>query len=241
MLVVLFGTLAIAQQKESTSDAEQEIRAIEAIRLKNPNKTSAWSAHVAKGAIFHQGTGVVVKRDAFLTDGDKNVYEDALEMSDASFGQFGDVAVFSYVFARTRHDDAHNLRHQHVRRTVVYQRVKGDWQMITSAAAVIPWADLESQPVDPKILDSYVGLWGDIPEPTTVSITRDGSRLMAQGSNEKGRTELLAISNDTFVVRGEPALITFLKDADGQVKTSTWRDIGGSLQMAARLPNEGKK
>lgn len=241
VIVLLFGSSVIAEQKVTVSDAEQRIRAIETIRLKNPNKASAWSAYVAKGAIFHQGTGVVVKRDAFLTDADKRIYDDSLEMSDASFSQFGGVAVFSYVFARTRHDDPHNIRHQHLRRTVVYQRVQGDWQLITSAAAVIPWADLESEPVDQKILDTYVGLWTDVPEPTAVTITRDGNKLMAQASNETEKTELLPISNDIFVVRGEPALVTFQKDSNGHVKTSTWRDIGGSLQTAEKVSDGGKE
>ena len=107
--------------------------------------------------------------------------------------------------------------------------------MITSSAAVIPWADPESKEVDPRILDRYVGLWSDTPEPNTVTITRDGSRLMAQGSDEKEKTELLAVSDDTFVVRGEPALITFQRDPDGQIRVTTWRDIGGSLQIGRRL------
>jgi len=37
--------------------------------------------------------------------------------------------------------------------------------------------------VDPKILDTYLGVWRDAPAPSTVTFTRDGGKLMAQGTN----------------------------------------------------------
>jgi|SRR5579859_6894429 len=233
----LFSTM----QPRETTNAEQQVRALETIRLRFPNKTSEWSRHVAPDALFHQGSGTVVGAGEFLQDIQKHYYEDSLEMSDSQFRQVGEAAIFSYVFQRVRHDDANAIRHQHVRRTVVYLRTAAGWQLITSAASVIPYADAESKPVDPRILDTYVGVWPDTPAPTTVTLTRDGSKLMAQGTGEKTRTQLLALSDNTFVVRGEPALITFEKGTGGQSTRVLWRDIGGSVQVQERSRVAGKQ
>ena len=106
--------------------------------------------------------------------------------------------------------------------------------MISSAISVIPYADLESKTVDPKVLDRYVGVWPDTPAPATVAISREGGKLMAQGSNETEKTELLALSDNTFVVRGDAALITFEKGPDGNVTRILYRDIGGSVEVQNR-------
>src|SRR6202035_2771201 len=89
-------------QIRDLSTARQQIRTLEAIRLKSPNKTSAWSRHVTPEALFHQGSGVVVGADEFLQDLQKHSYEDSLEMLDTQFRQVGDAAIFSYVFKRVR-------------------------------------------------------------------------------------------------------------------------------------------
>ena len=81
---------------------------------------------------------------------------------------------------------AAQITHQHIRRTLVYQRTGSGWQMIASAVAIIPYADLEAKPVDPKILDTYLGVWTAAPASSTVTLTREGGKLMAQGSNEYG-------------------------------------------------------
>jgi hypothetical protein len=234
------GFFSANQPREATS-TEQQIRALEAIRLGSPNKTSEWSRHVAPDALFHQGSGVVVGADEFLRDLQKHSFEDSLEMLDTQFRQVGDAAIFSYVFKRVRHDDANAIRHQHLRRTVVYLRTTLGWQMITSAVSVIPYADLASKPVDPEILDTYTGVWPDTPAPATVTLTREGSKLMAQGSDEKVKTPLLALSDNTFVVRGEPAQITFEKGPDGQVSRVLWRDIGGSVEVQQRASVAGRQ
>ena len=222
-----------AQEMPKIANAEQEIRSLETIRLKSPNRTEEWSANVAKDALFHLGNGAVLNKQDLLAHMHDEVFEDSPEMSDTKFSQFGDVAVFSYVFKRTRHD-ADAIVHQHIRRTLVYQRIASRWQMISSAVAVIPYADLESKRVDPVILDSYVGVWPDTPAPATVTLTRDGDKLMAQGSNETEKTELLALSDNTFVVRGDADLITFEKGPDGNVTRTLRRDIGGSVEVQSR-------
>jgi hypothetical protein len=118
----------------------------------------------------------VVGADEFLQDLQKNSFEDSLEMLDTQFRQVGDAAIFSYVFKRVRHDDANAIRRQHVRRTVVYLRTISGWQMVTSAASVLPYADLVSKPVDPEILDTYIGVYSTR-DPTARSLEFSGEIL----------------------------------------------------------------
>jgi ketosteroid isomerase-like protein len=99
-----------------------------------------WSGNVAKDALFHLGNGTVAGKQDLLEHMHQQVMEDSLEMSDTMFSQIGDVAIFSYVFRRTHHEDASAVIHQHIRRTLVYQRTGSGWQMIASAVATIPFA-----------------------------------------------------------------------------------------------------
>jgi hypothetical protein len=64
---------------------------------------------------------------------------------------------------------------------------------------------------------------------------------MAQGSDERVKTPLLALSDNTFVVRGEPAQITFEKGPDGEITRVIWRDIGGSVEVQERARVAGRE
>lgn len=229
-----------AQEAPKAGNAEEEIRALETVRLESPTKTEVWSDNVAKGALFYLGNGTVASKEDLLAHMRQQVMEDSLEMSDTMFSQIGNAAVFSYVFRRTHHDDAGAVTHQHIRRTLVYQRTGSGWQMIASAVAVIPFADFESKPIDPKILDTYLGVWASTPASPTITLTREGGKLMAQESNAREKIEFLAVSDSTFVIRGDTALITFEKGPDGKVTRLLLRDIGGSVEVFGRSMTVGK-
>ena len=234
VFALFFAICSSAQEMPKAGNAEFEIRALETNRLKSPSKTEVWSGSVAKDALFHLGNGTVASKQDLLARMHQLAIEDSLEMSDTMFRQFGDVAVFSYVFRRTHHNNANQVTHQHIRRTLVYQRTGSGWQMIASAVATIPFADLESRPVDPKVLDTYIGVWTATPAAPKVTLTREGGKLMAQESNETEKIELLAVSDSTFVIRGDSDLITFEKGMDGKVNRMLFHDIGGSVQAYDR-------
>lgn len=237
--VLVSALSAFAQESPPLTEAEREVRALETVRLKSPNKTDAWSSNVAPGAFFHLANGAVLSKQELLARMNEEVFEDSPEMSDTKFSQIGDIAIFSYVFKRTRHDGP-TVAHQHLRRTLVYRHIAHGWQMIASAIAVIPYADLEPQPVDPRILDTYLGVWQDTP-PFTVTLTRDGGKLMVQGSGETGKTELLALSDNVFVTRGDSTLITFEKGPDGKVDRTILHDLSGSVQVHERALTDRKQ
>ena len=149
LVFTLFSAICnSAQEAAKSANAEQEIRALETIRLKSPSKTEVWSGNVAKDALFQLGNGSVASKQDLLTHMQHQGIEDSLEMSDTMFSQIGDAAIFSYVFRRTHHGDGRPDTHQHIRRTLVYQHSDSGWQMIASAVAIIPYADLEAKLVE---------------------------------------------------------------------------------------------
>ena len=96
LVLALFSAIcSSAQEAPKAGNAEAEIRALETVRLKSPNKTEMWSGNVAKDALFHLGNGTVASKQDLLPHMHQLEVEDSLEMSDTMFSQFGDVAVFS--------------------------------------------------------------------------------------------------------------------------------------------------
>jgi hypothetical protein len=134
------------------------------------------------------------------------------------FSQIGDAAIFSYVFRRTHHDDRGPDTHQHIRRTL----------------------NLEARPVDRKILETYLGGWTDAPASSTIRVTLEGGKLMAQGSEDMEKYELQALSDSTFVSQGDPQLITFEKGPEGKVTRMLLRDVGGSVEVYERSLTDRK-
>jgi Domain of unknown function (DUF3471)/Domain of unknown function (DUF4440) len=240
VFALLLTLCCSAQEAAKVTNAEQEIRALETIRLKSPSKTEVWSGTVAKDALFQLGNGSVASKQDLLTHMQHQVMEDSLEMSDTMFSQIGDAAIFSYVFRRTHHGDGRPDTYQHIRRTLVYQHSGSGWQMISSAVAIIPYADLEAKPVDRKILDTYLGVWTAAPASSTITVTLEGGKLMAQGSEDTEKYEFQALSDSTFVIQGDPKLITFEKGPDGKVTRLLFRDVGGSVDVYQRSLTDRK-
>jgi ketosteroid isomerase-like protein len=241
LVFALFSaTCGSAQEALKAGNAEEEIRALETVRLKSPTKTEVWSGNVAKDALFQLGNGSVASKQDLLTHMQHQGMEDSLEMSDTMFSQIGDAAIFSYVFRRTHPGDGRPDTHQHIRRTLVYQRTGSGWQMIASAVAIIPYADLEAKPVDRKILDTYLGVWTAAPASSTITVTLEGGKLMAKGSEDTEKYEFLALSDSTFVIQGDPKLITFEKGPDGKVTRLLFRDVGGSVDVYQRSLTDRK-
>lgn len=69
--------------------------------------------------------------------------------------------------------------------------------------------------VDPKIYDAYVGKY-EVSPTLTLTITREGNRLMSQGTNQPV-VEIFPESETKFFLRVIDAQLTFVKDAAGKV------------------------
>jgi hypothetical protein len=229
---ILPGTMGYPAE---TSNVEREILEMEKARLGFPTDSSRWTNSIAADALFMQGNGAVLTKRQTIDMYKSGIVENSTDLKQIEFRQSADIAIFSYVTTRIRHDDGdRSVRHQHVRRTVVYQHRDGKWQLILLSAALLPYADAQQRPVNPKILDEYVGVYEDFPSPRTVTLSSNGTRLTAQGSWEKEKTELIALSDDTFVIPGDGNQLYFERDPDGHFLL-WYRDLGGDQILQRRV------
>jgi hypothetical protein len=95
------------------------------------------------------------------------------------------------------------------------------------------------------IILAYASCWFSVRAVQTLGkqwtyAAREGGKLMAQESNETEKTELVALSDSTFVIRGDSILITFEKGTDGKVTRMLFHDIGGSVQALDRSVTDRK-
>jgi ketosteroid isomerase-like protein len=231
-VAIFFGIHFQHTTAQQPPNAEQEIRATEALRIQHPLEPGLWADRIDDNAIFTQGSGKVNTKAEILKllHQVEWAYNGSVDMRDAQFKQFGDTGVLTYIYTRSRKDGDYTIR-QHVRKTAVYQRHGSKWQIIASTAVALPNADREQKSVDLKILDSYAGLYeGDL------RITRDGSRLFAQSPEDKEKIQLLAVSNEAFAISGEgdSILFVFEKSPDGRIQLRT-HNISGSESVTNRL------
>jgi CubicO group peptidase (beta-lactamase class C family) len=78
-----------------------------------------------------------------------------------------------------------------------------------------PVAERQAVPVDPKILDRYVGIY--VAENSIFTISRKDNGLFLQKNQNSKRGELLAESSTIFFLKDDPASISFEKDSAGEV------------------------
>jgi hypothetical protein len=70
--------------------------------------------------------------------------------------------------------------------------------------------------VDPKVFDAYVGEYQITPN-YIVKVKREGDKLMDQWPGDAVYTEDVAVSESTFVARGELGEVIYVKDDAGKV------------------------
>jgi len=229
LLATIFAACLHATSEAQASSAEQEIRAIETLKLQYPLEPARWASSVDNNAVFTQGSGKVITKDVLLgiygEQGD--TLKNSTEMMEPQFKRFGDTAVFSYICTRTR-QEGRDLMHYHVRRTAVYQLSESHWRLIASTSIGIHNSDRKQKPVDPKILDSYVGLYEG-----NVRITRDGTRIMAKAPEDKEKVELLAVSGEAFAFAGEAEFILYVfeRGDDGRMQIRAHSICGSETVM----------
>ena len=89
--------------------------------------------------------------------------------------------------------------------------------------------------VDPSVFDAYVGQYQPNPN-ITVTISRDGDKLMFEASGNPGnRLELLPESETSFFNNGLPATISFVKDATGKVTHLVLMNNGREAGRAQKI------
>jgi hypothetical protein len=144
LLILCSGTVLAAphaniDRGQQASSAEQEIRRIETLRLQYPLESAKWADYVDDNAVFTEGSGKVHTKAEIvrLLHQPEWSFDNSLEMLEAKFKQFGDTAVLSYIYTRSRRDGEYTIR-EHVRKTAVYLQQNSKWQIVASKSQSIP-------------------------------------------------------------------------------------------------------
>lgn len=98
--------------------------------------------------------------------------------------------------------------------------------LVNKAPLWTPPAPRKEVTVDPALFDGYTGRFELAPN-FIVTITREGSRLFAQATNQ-GRFELYAESDRKYFAKVADILITFEVDAKGKATSLTLQQGGGT-------------
>lgn len=115
-----------------------------------------------------------------------------------------------------------------VRFTDTYVRRQGDWQLLASHSSRMP-LERQAAKMDPKIYDAYVGEY-ELGPGLTITVTREGDRLMTQTSGQPDKVEIHPESETTFFYRGSNASVIFHKDTKGKVTHMVLKDQGQEIR-----------
>ena len=79
-----------------------------------------------------------------------------------------------------------------------------------------PLAERKPNPIDPKALDRYAGVYET--ETDTFTLTREGDALFLQKNLNPKKAEIFAESSTAFFIRDHPATMTFETNAGGAIE-----------------------
>jgi CubicO group peptidase (beta-lactamase class C family) len=88
--------------------------------------------------------------------------------------------------------------------------------------------------VDPKLFDAYVGQYQPNPS-VTVTISREGDKLMFESSGSPGKLELLPESENSFFTNALPFTFSFVKDETGKVTHLVLQNAGREAGRAQKI------
>jgi ketosteroid isomerase-like protein len=114
------------------------------------------------------------------------------------------------------------------RLTDVFAHRNGRWLLVAHQETPIPNARRAAVQVDPDVFDAYAGEYEFTPD-YVVKVKRQGDKLMDLWPGDADYIEDVPIDQNTFVARGEPGEIIYVKDTNGKVTHFILRTVGGDL------------
>lgn len=114
------------------------------------------------------------------------------------------------------------------RLTDVFAHRNGRWLLVAHQETLIPNARRAAAKVDPDDFDAYAGEYQFMPD-YVVRVKRAGDKLMDLWPGDTDYVEDVPVDQNTFVARGEPGEIIYVKDASGKVTHFILRTAGGDL------------
>ncbi|MBS0396323.1 MAG: DUF4440 domain-containing protein [Proteobacteria bacterium] len=231
LLLCLPTVLASAAPAPAQATIDELVNNIRARRAAvERGDVAAWKGYVADDSIWtdasaERGTKAEVLEALPAQVGSVHVVE-APEVRLA-----GNVAVVSYIDVERAE---HNGKEVEIRQSILETHVRraGRWLLLAQSETRIapPVVDPPAVHVAPAVLDAYVGTyrWNDH---QTLSVYRDGERLMFKAEHGEPADEVFAENETTFFSKGQRWRQIFVRGADGRVDLSIYRDNGVDAEM----------
>ena len=232
LLVVAASPIAYGQRDaratSGNTKVEQEIRRLEREWFESyvRGDRAAFDRIVADDAVMTYGNGKVGNKSEAIAE--IKAPADAsysLTSDDVKVRVYGDTAIVTGRVTEKGTFNGRSLNSQS-RYTDVWVRRNGRWQVVASQNTRLPREPSPSTAAtntNPNAYDAYVGQYELAPN-LVITITRDGNRLMSELGGRK--SELIPQSETQFSIPAANIIVTFVRDASGQVTHITVNDNG---------------
>ena len=150
------------------------------------------------------------------------------EVQDLKIADFGDVAVLYYPETDVVQVGTQKLSFNYFY-TDTYQRRNGKWQQIASVEMSVP-LPRATNTVEPKLLDSYVGVYAATPQ-ASFTVTHRGDKLYFQLTGQDA-AEVLALNATTFYFPGDSSDLIFVKGPAGKVTKLLYRYSSQNIEYS---------
>ena len=155
-------------------------------------------------------------------------------LEDVRFQLSGDIAILNYRVLRVSKYGDQEVRIQ-TRKNDVFVRRHNRWELVSVQQIFVPNTERTGKKLSAEILDRYVGQYESYPSPLHFFVERQNDKLMIRQSDEKDWTELIAASEDTFVIPGVSEQFVFEKNSAGNVPAIIVRVISGQDYSLKRI------
>ena len=232
LFVVAASSFAYGQTNagpaSGSAKVEQEIRTLEHEWFDSyvRGNRAAFDRIVADDAVMTYGNGKVGNKSEAIAE--VKAPADAsysLTSDDVKVSVYGDTAI---VTGRVTEKGIFNGRsvNSQSRYTDVWVKRNGLWQVVAAQNTRLPQGPspaTAATKTTPNAYDVYVGEYELAPN-LVITIMRDGNRLMSELGGRK--SELMPQSETQFSIPAANIMVTFVKDASGQVTHMTVSDNG---------------
>jgi ketosteroid isomerase-like protein len=242
LFVLAIASLPIATQKVARAEVstpqvfpkvEAEVRdaihqRLAAVRRED---AKAYGGFFAEDCLLTSDSGARVKAEDIARDWSRDNHSGisyhGSEALDLTIHVYAETAIASYRLELDE-DWAGQRLSGASRVTDVFAHRNGRWLIIAHQETPIPNLRRVAVQVDPDVFDAYAGEYEFMPE-YVVKVKRQGDKLMDLWPGDADYVEDVPIDQNTFVARGEPGEMIYVKDANGKVTHFILRTVGGDL------------
>jgi ketosteroid isomerase-like protein len=221
-------TSSVTQAKVESEVAEAIRQRLAALRRKD---AAAYVTYFAEDSFVASDAGAMIKPESiareWLRDNQSGIVYKGSSPLDLQVHAYGDIAVASFRLELDEDWGGQKLLGSS-RYTDVFVRRGDRWLVVAHQETPIPNARRIAARVDPSVFDAYAGEYSLTPA-YIVKVKREGDKLMDQWPGDSEYVEDVPVSETTFVARGEPGEIIYVKDKTGRVSHFILRTISGDL------------